>query len=236
MKRTLILTALMLIAFVGTQAQTLDKVLSKHFEAVGQEKLLKVETFIMKAKISQMGMDLPMDMIIVRPNKFRLDMDMQGQKMVQAFDGETGWMIMPWISNEPQDLAGDQLKQAMSQADMEGELYNYDEKGHTAELIGKVNSDGKEAYRIKLTTKDGSEKNYFIDANSYMVLKVKAKVEAMGQTIDVETKMLDYMTVNGIKMAKKIEASSPMGAQTIVFDEIKLDEKVDDAIFARPAK
>jgi outer membrane lipoprotein-sorting protein len=236
MKRILILTSLMLIAFISMHAQSLDKVLEKHFEVVGQEKLAALQSFVLNAKISQMGMEMPMVMKMKKPNKFRMEIDMQGQKMIQAFDGEKGWMIAPWISSDPQDLAGDELKMAMDQADMEGELYNYEKKGHSAELIGKVNSDGTEAYRIKLTTKDGTVKNYFIDAKTYLVLKTKATISAMGQSVDVETKMMDYKEIDGIKMAMKMESSTPMGIHTVIVEEVKLNEKIDDSIFARPAK
>ena len=235
MKRTFILTALMLVAFIGTQAQTLEKVLEKHYKATGHEKMADIKTYAIKAKMSMMGMDMPMDMIIKTPDKFKIEMEMMGQKTVQAYDGEKGWMINPMMGSGVLDLEGDQLDQAMEQADMEGELYDYKKKGHSAELIGKVNADGVEAYRIKFTNKNGDVKNYFIDANTYLITKVKAKVEAQGQTMDIESKMVEYQEIDGIQMPKKIEVVLPMGTQTIIMEEIKLNEKIDDSVFARPA-
>jgi outer membrane lipoprotein-sorting protein len=238
MKKSILTSFILLVAAVFTMvnAQTLDEVLAKHFKAVGQEKLSDVKTFQVKAKISQMGMELPMTMILKQPGKFRLEMDMQGQTMVQAFDGDKGWMIAPWLSPDPQELAGDQLKQAASQADMEGELYNYEKKGHMVDFIGKVKDGDKDVYRIKLTTEDGDVRNYFIDAETYLVAKVKAKVEAMGQTADVEQRMSDYKTINGITMAMKIESDSPMGTAVITMESVEFNVDIDDAVFARPAK
>jgi outer membrane lipoprotein-sorting protein len=236
MKSTLILTALMLFAYIGTQAQTLEKVLEKHNEAAGYEKMADVKTFSINAKMSMMGMEMPMEIKVKKPGKFRVDMDMMGQKTVSAFDGEKGWAINPMLGAGVQDLEGEQLKQAMSQADMEGELYKYVEKGHSAELIGKVNADGKPAFRIKFTNSDGTVKDYFIDADTYLVSKTKAKVEAMGQSMEIETKMVEYEKIDGIQMAKKIEVIMPMGTQSIVMEEIKLNESIDDALFARPTE
>ena len=124
----------------------------------------------------------------------------------------------------------------MSQADLEGELYNYAKKGSTAELIGKVNLEGKEAYRIKLTNADGMVKDYYIDGETYLVTMVKTKVEAMGQTMNVDTKIVEYKEINGIKMGYKMEQVMPMGTSTITLDEIKLDEKIDDSVFTRPSE
>jgi hypothetical protein len=133
------------------------------------------------------------------------------------------------------DLEGDQLKQAMSQADLEGELYNYEKKGSSAELIGKVNADGKPAFRIKLTDKEGIVKDYFIDAETYLVVKMKAKMEAMGQSVEIETKMMDYEKIDGIMMSKKMEVVTPMGTQTVLMEDFKLNEPIDNSVFERPA-
>ncbi len=237
MKKSIITTLVLLfMVFVHvTQAQSLDDVLKNHFKAVGQEQLVASTSFHMKAKISQMGMELPMEMKIKKPNMFRVEMEMQGQKMVQAFDGEKGWMIAPWVSPDPTDMEGDQLKQAIEQADIEGELYNYKKKGHTIDFIGKVNADGTEAFKLKLTTKDGNIKNYFIDAGTYLVFKVKAKITAAGQTVDVEQRMMDYKTVNGVTMATKLESDSPMGTAVILVEEFILNENFDNSIFTKPA-
>ena len=65
--------------------------------------------------------------------------------------------------------------------------------------------------------------------------QVKAKVEAMGQQMDVETTFVDYHDIDGMKIPKKIEASMPMGTMTTTMDEVKLNEKIDDSVFAKPA-
>ncbi len=218
------------------QAQSVNEVLEKHFKTVGQEKLVAVQSFFIKANVSQMGMELPMEMRIKKPDMFIINIEVQGQKMVQAYDGQKGWMIIPMMSPDPQELAGAQLDQAKEQVNMEGELYNYEKKGSTAEMAGKVNMDGKEMFRIKLTDKEGNAKDYFIDANTYLISKVKAKVSAQGQTVDVEQIMGDYKTIDGITMAMKIESKSPMGTAIITMEDVKFNEKFDDAIFKQAAK
>jgi len=228
------------IVFVGltniTQSQTLEDILSKHFKAVGQDKLIAAKTIIITAKIKQMGMEMPLEMQVKKPNKFVVSFDMQGQKMIQAFDGEKGWVIAPWISPDPQELTGDQLRLAQQQVNLEGDLYNYKEKGSVAELIGKVNIDGKEAYRIKLTTNDNSAKDFFLDANSYYINSVKASVLAQGQTMNIEQKMSNYKTFDGITMPTLIVSNSPMGNVEIVYEDIKFNENINDSVFKQPVK
>ena len=226
--------AVIFMAAGAAYAQSLDEVLQKHFDAVGQEKLMETNTYVIKASINQMGMQIPMTMKMKRPNKFRMEMEMQGQKMIQVYDGEKGWVVAPWISSEPQALEGAQLQQAMDQADIDGELYNYKEKGHSADLIGKVNFNDNETYRIKLTTKDGIVKNYYLDAGSYLVSGVKSKVNAQGQEVEIEQTMSDYKETDGVMIARKIESKTPMGTAAIVIEEVSFGKDLDESEFKKP--
>jgi outer membrane lipoprotein-sorting protein len=247
MKKSILTTLAIFTAtfFTLADAQTLDEVLAKHFKATGQEKLSNVKTVLYKAKINQTGMDEPMTLTfqIKNPEKFYSETNIQGKKMITAFDGENGWMINPWMSADPQDLSGEQLRQAQPQGVLEDKLWNYEEKGHMVELIGKVIEDDKEYFHLKLTSEDGDVMNYFLDPETYLVAKVKFNVDAMGQTIENEQCMMDYKDIDGIKMAMKIETvvkdsegNSLVGTGVITIEELKFNVDIDDAIFTRPGK
>jgi outer membrane lipoprotein-sorting protein len=218
------------------QAQSLEDILAKHFKAKGQDELVASKTILVKAKVSQMGMEMPLEMKIKKPDKFYITIDMQGQKIIQAFDGEHGWMLSPMTGTEPMDMTGDQLIQARQQADLEGELYNYKKKESTADLLGKVNLDGKDAYRIKLTTNDGNSKDYFIDADNYNIVKVKATVSSQGQTYEVEQTMNEYKSFNGILMPTKMSSKTPVGNIEVIFEDVKFNANIEDSIFEKPQK
>ena len=236
MKRLIapLLTLLFIASLKPGFSQNLDQVLDNHFDAVGQEKLNSIKTYTVNAKVEQMGMEIPMIMKMKRPKKFRMEMEMQGQKMIQVYDGEKGWVLAPWVSSEPQELTGAQLDQAMNQADIDGELHNYKEKGFTAELLGKEFIGDMEVFNIKLTSEDGTEKNYYIDSEEYLIRKVKGKARAQGQEVTVEQNMSDYENIDGVMIARKIESKSPMGTANIIFEEIKFGEDMTDSIFEKP--
>ena len=231
MKHAIIVTALMLFVFVGAQAQSLEKVLEKHYDASGAARIAEVKSFDIKAKMSVMGMEMPLSMKIKKPNKFRVESEVMGQKTIAAYDGVSGWMINPALGAGIKELSGDELRQQMQQTNLEGELYKYKEKGSTAELLGK--EDG--AFKIKLVGKDGITKMYFVDAFTYLVSKATANVEVMGQKVDVETKFVEYHDFEGMRIVKKVEASMPMGTMTTIMEEVKMNGEIDDAIFTRPA-
>ena len=94
MKKIIITIMSLAIFTVGpTYAQDLQSILDKHFKAIGQEKVLKVQTQVSTGKILQMGMEIPFKSITKRPGKAYMEMDLQGTKVVTAFDGVKGWAI-----------------------------------------------------------------------------------------------------------------------------------------------
>ena len=238
MKKLLSLTFTILIAalFTVVQGQDLSEILDQHFSVVGQEKLAEVKTVTVYGKIMQMGMEIPFVQRIKKPNKFRVEATMQGQKMIQAFNGDDGWYIAPWIDPDPQDLTGPQLKQAKEQTNLEGELYNWEEKGHQAEYMGTEDVEGTETHKIKLTKKEGDEIFYYIDSESYVIIKETRKITAQGNEIEIESFPGNYEVFDGIVFPMSVKANT-MGQETeVLFDSVKFDLELDDSIFTRPVQ
>jgi len=246
MKNTILLIAVLLFStfFISAQDMTLDEVLENHFETIGQDKLSEVQTFKMTGKQMMQGMEFPFTIYIKRPGKIRMEVEIQGNTMVQAYNGKEGWMINPFSgSTDPQDANEKQLKNFKDQADIDGKLYNWKEKAYEVELVGKEDMEGTEVYKIKLTEKpenEGEEGNvtyYFIDADSFVILKTTVKRTINGQQIEADNFQSNYKQINGIAFpfASETKVSGNTVSQMTV-EEIKLDEDIDDVIFERPVK
>jgi len=235
--KKLILSLMVLLAAASILAQdlTLDQVLEKHFKTIGQDNLTKLQSMKMNGKVFQMGMEFPYTMIMKRPNMVRMDFEVQGKSIVQAYDGQIGWQIIPFSSPDPQDMNPDQLKQMKQNADMDGMLYNWKEKGSKLELIGKEDLEGAPAFNLKLTTIDNDIMNYFIDAENFIILKVKAKVNVEGKTIDSETIFSNYKQLNGMTFPFSMEtkAGGVTGMQ-LTIDTIAFEVPIDLSRFSKP--
>lgn len=234
-----LLTGMFLFLFAGSLvAQDLDEILSNHFETIGQDKVLTVNTMTMKGKILQQGIELPITLMMKRPNKVRMEASVQGQKIVTSYDGENGWQINPMMGSlDPQDLGPDQVKEVKSMGDMDGDLYNYEEKGHKLELIGKEEMEGTPTFKVKLTKEDGDKVIYYFDADSYVILKTETTrlIQGVEQTFDQFPG--NYKMVEG--MAFPFSISSSYQGQTImeiVIDTVKIDQEMPDSLFVRPVK
>jgi outer membrane lipoprotein-sorting protein len=238
MKKTIIALISMTLICLGTShAQELNEILDKYFKTIGQEKILKVQTQVSTGKVLQMGTELPFKSITKRPNKAYMEMDIEGTSMKMAFDGKNGWAIQPWTgSAEPMDLTGPDLRPVKEMADFEGNLWNYEEKGHKLELLGTEELEGTEVYVLLLTTKDGLVYQYYLDTEKYLTVKMKTKMEISGMETEMVVTMSDYTDVNGYLMPFKHEQSfNGQPGMTMIFEEVKFNEDIDDAIFSKPA-
>lgn len=220
------------------QAQDLDKILKNHYDAVGQEKLSNLKSLTFSGKILQGGMELPFNMYTSRPLKFRMDITVQGQKIVQAFDGEIGWYINPMMGTmDPQDMSPDQIKDMKKQADMDGDLYNYEKKGSTLELIGTEDFEGTEVYKLKLTDKEGDITYYFMDSETFVIIKTTAKRMVQGTEVESESLLSNYQMIDGVAFPFSIStgANGQMMVE-IEMDNVDFNSKFEDAFFAKPGK
>lgn len=230
--------AAIVLAGNALQAQdmSLDKILDAHFKAVGQKNILKLKSMVLTGKIVQMGAEMPFKIIQKRPAKFYFEAEIQGDKMKQGYDGKNGWMVAPMMgSSDPIDMTGPQLRILEEQADIDGYLWNWKDRGFKLEMAGKEDVQGSMAYHLKLTNDAGDVSDYWLDTDKYLIVKTKRMVPMQGQEMAQESLMSDYSSMNGIMMPHSIE--NRMNGQTmstIVVDEFKFDEKIDDAMFSKP--
>ncbi|MEL7061782.1 MAG: hypothetical protein AAGN46_17280, partial [Acidobacteriota bacterium] len=102
-------------------------------------------------------MEAPFTVHFEKPEMVHFEMSIQGNKMVQAFDGTTGWMIVPGMgSGAAREMSAAELSNVRQQADLEGPLIDYEAKGNQVALVGlETLDDGTEAYHLTVKTESG---------------------------------------------------------------------------------
>ena len=236
-------TLLMAILFAGltfAQDLSLDEVLNNYYEVMGLEKYKDVQNIVIQGKSMNMGMENPFTIYNKRPDMYRLEVPIQGQTMIQVYTNGAGWVVAPWSGSlEPQDIPDEQIKSMKRQADMEGSLYKYKEKGYTAELIGKEDMEGSQVYKVKLTYEDGDNETYFIDAENFVVLKQESTTNMRGQEVKAETYFSDFKPVGDMEIIMPWSFQVKMNgqvAQSVVIEDVKFNQEMDSKIFDKPAK
>lgn len=226
-------------ASFSAQAElTVDEVIEKHIEARGGYEAIKaLESARFTGVANFGGAEAPVRMEWERPRKVRMEFELQGMKMVQAYDGEAGWAIMPFLGKlDPEPMAEDQLKDIQQQADLDGELVDYKEKGHSIELLGLEDVDGTEAYHLKITRKDGDVSHSYLDSEYFLPFKDVSKTTRQGIEVTINTIIGDYKEVAGVLIPHSFE-STPEGApagQTITITQVEANIELDDSLFSMP--
>lgn len=224
----------------AVQAQSLDEILAKNYQARGGlERITSVTSARITGTMSMGGgMEAPFVWQWKRPNKLRLEFTFQGMTGVQAYDGQTGWMVMPFMgSSAPERMPDDQLAEIKDQADFDGELVNWKEKGHQVELVGKARVEGTDAYKLKVTKKNGDVSYVYLDAEYFLEIRGEGKRTLRGQELEFESSISDYKEVDGLLIphAMSSKAKGMPGGQTLIFSKVELNVPLDDALFAMPA-
>jgi hypothetical protein len=239
MKKILSLTILILVIvfMAGAQDLTLEGILANHYKAVGYEKLQKVNTILMTGTMIQQDA-MPVKIFRMRPDKFRMEFDIQDITAYQGYDGQVAWWTAPWTGNpKPQVMPADRARDLKSRADFDGLLYNWKEKGHVVQLAGLDTIGQALAYKLKVTKNDGSTEYYSIDTSNFLVQKRIYFRTIRGQEVPMEYYYTDYRSVQGVMFA--FTQDLMVGGQpynSLQFDEIELDKPIDVQVFHMPEK
>ena len=219
-------------------AQTVDEVIAKNIQAKGgADKLKSVRTVRITTKFSQGSFRAEFRQEIKRADKVREEFVIQGLAQVQAYDGKTGWQISPFGGRkDPELLSQDDLKSLIVDADIDGPLVNYKEKGHKAELVGHDSMEGTDCLKIKLSMKNGDVRYYYLDADSYLELKVEIQTTIRGALQESELYYGDYEQVNGIYYPFAVEQTQKGSASRAQFSVEKIEQNIplEDAHFSMP--
>ncbi len=249
MKLKSFLTALALCCFIAghaqtAQAPTADEIVTKYINAIGgKDKWKALKSMTISAKMSMMGMDLPMTLYSKPANKQKAVISIQGVEIVQAYDGKDAWAINPMGGGkEPQLIPAADAKE-LTDEEFENEFIDYKTKGHAVTYQGIEEIDGVKCYKIEMIKNKNNDKEdvteiYFFDAENYVPISVKSYARSgqmKGQ--EIQSYLSDYQDVNGLMVAFFNE--SKVGGQTVqklTMEKVTFNDPMDDSIFAFPKK
>jgi hypothetical protein len=238
-----VLFALAVLAFTsaGASAQTADEIIAKYVKTIGgMEKIQAVKTLRRTGKvIAGGGFEIPIVEENKRPNSVRQDITIQGLVGTNAYDGKVGWKIAPWQGKKDAETMGEgELKSILEEADFDGPLVNYKEKGNKVEFVGMDEVEGTDTYKLKVTMANGETRFYYMDTDYYVPIKVETKRIIRGNEVEIETVLGDYKEVAGwyIPWSVEVGAKGSQFKQKIAIDKAEANVTLDDGRFAMPKK
>jgi hypothetical protein len=181
---------------------------------------------------------LPFLLELKRPNKMRVELQFQGQTALQVFDGTNGWKLRPFLGRKDvEPFTPEEMKGTLLDADLDGPLVDYAAKGIKVELEGVEKVEGRDAYKLKLTMTSDRVRHVWIDAETFLDVKVEGVPRRMdGRMHPVEIYLRDYKSVNGLLLPYVVETSVQGFRPThkMAIETVTVNPKLEDALFSKP--
>ncbi|MEA1877735.1 MAG: hypothetical protein U9N86_12835 [Bacteroidota bacterium] len=208
-----------------------DEILQKHYAAIGLESKKKINTLISFGALNQLGADLQISIIQKRPSFYRMDVHLNEGRISQGFDGERGWMLNPFVSPDTVAITGPELNQLKESADFDGILVNYHKLGYriTYDAAGIWNE--RPVLILKLSKESEVSLRFFLDAETYLILKTEARYMINGLPINAQSEFSDYKIRGGVSFPYRIINRNGQLMTEIKIDTIRINEELDDLLF-----
>lgn len=221
-----------ILVYASAAAQSVDEVIAKHIDAIGgRDNWKKVNTIKAEASLSVQGTDVAVTLYMVHNKAMKQVINVMNMEGYVLMTEKEGWTFMPFMGQTaPEAIPAEQLKSGADDLDIQGDLLDYKEKGHTAELLGKEEIDGAECYKIKLTRKSGNAATYFIDAKNHYAVRRTAKMSANGQEMELTMNMSNFQKLTGGIVYAMTQENSAQPAP-VNYTKVEVNPTIDPAVF-----
>ncbi len=215
-----------LIVMSCLNAQTLDEIVKKYTAASKLDNVANVKTIKITASMSVMGMDLPMTLWMKNPDKIKSVTSINGQDMIQAFDGTKGFTVNPMSgSTDPVEMTPDQVKQTLRTNMFQNYMAEALKKGQLT-LEGEENVNDKPAFKIKYDA-DGIVSYIDIDKSSYYLVKTSTTTNG----VSVDSYPTDYTETEGVVIPMKTSTSAQGMDMVMTFTKVEINTPMEDSLF-----
>jgi hypothetical protein len=192
---------------------------------------------------------LPFVMELARPRKMRFELQFAGQTAIQVYDGTNGWKLRPFLNRRVvEPYTEEEARTSSMQADLDGPLVDYAAKGTKVELDGMEKVEDRDAYKLKLTMKNGSAIHVWIDAQTFLEAKMEGQPRRLdGTEHPVEIYFRDYRAVSGLQIPFLLETrvlpvaqtkagvrDVPIPTEKTVIEKVMVNPRLDMARFTKP--
>lgn len=240
MRSHVLATAVGCMLLAGSAAaQTAEEIVAKYIKALGgAEAISGVTTLRMSGKYyGGGGFEAGYVQVNKRTGMVREEFTYSGLTGVYATDGQTGWKIEPWGGKkDPESLDEEEAISIVEDADIDGPLVNYRQKGNAVEYVGTDQVEGTDAYKLKVKMKTGEVQYYFLDRETCMPIKIEVQRTVRGAEKYYEWWPGEYKRIAGwyVPFSMETNAKGSPDRTKIAFEKIEANVPCDDARFTRP--
>ncbi|HEY7960122.1 MAG TPA: hypothetical protein VID20_08685 [Sphingomicrobium sp.] len=168
----------------------------------------------------------------------RVDFGIQGLEITQAYDGNEGWRVNPLQGRkDAEKMSADEGRALADAVLVEGPLLAAKTDGSRVDYLGREDFDGTNAYKLKVTQKDGDEFTYWLDPDTFLEIKVDETRKIRGAEQTTETELGDYEKIAGVYFPMSVESwaqGQPAQRQRTIIASGSANTQLASDYFAEP--
>jgi outer membrane lipoprotein-sorting protein len=222
------------VTAVPGYTQTAKEIIQKMIEATGGRKALESiddSTITGTIDLTDQGFSGEITIYKKEPSKMRIDVEIMGMVITQAFDGNMAWWVNPqngMTEEMPPTEAASMKRDALPR----DATFNPEKYGITFEYKGKEQIDGNDHYVIGQTYADGFQITLYVDSATHLVTKSKGTIESAVGEVEFEQVASDYKKVNGLMTAHTVTTYvNGVESRIIKISDIKYNTGLEDSLF-----
>ncbi len=236
------IAAALCLSVQPARAVTVDELVAKNLEARGgASKLDAIRSVRLTGKavfgFGDAQIEAGWGQLRKRPGMIRTEVTLQGLTNVEAYDGRDAWTLDPFQGRrDAQRDSADDARERAREADIEGALVRWREKGHKIDYLGTEDVDGTPAHKLRVNRKDGDTEYVFLDPDYFLEIRIETVSHVRGTERITEADLGSYEQVEGIWIPFSIEAGRKGEPRTarITIERADVNVDAEDAIFRFP--
>ncbi len=225
-----------LLLAVPGPAQLGHEIAQRHAERAGA-KLAALKSLRAEGRTFISGEMVPFTMTAERPNRLKVESFSAVRRVIQGYDGENP----PWLSHSEhkggaaQDMPAADAADFVANADFDGPLVNFAEKGFSADYAGEDVLDGRRAYKLLMMSPGDAIFFLWVDAENHEVVKRTVYKANREGRVTIETFFKDFRPVAGVLQPHRVETTANGRLiYVMVIDDMKANVAIPKGTFARP--
>lgn len=232
----------LLLGIAGAaHAITADELAAKNIEAKGGAAALDAVHSVRRGgQLIVNGGQFVLDLVETRqrPDSIRDEVTLQGLTQVESYDGKEGWKIDPFSGRKDAERTpADDLKGLIEDADIDGPLASYKQRGAKLEYLGTEDIDGTAAHKLKVTSKDGDVQYVYLDPDYFLEIRIESQRTVRGVKETFVTDLGEYEKVQGVfwPLALTSGKKGDRDPSKIKYEKVEVNPAIEPGFFSFPA-
>ena len=222
------------VTAIPAYSQTAEEIIQKMIEVTGGRKALESiddSTITGTMELIQQGLSGELTIYKKEPDKTRIDIEIMGMLITQAYDGNLAWWINPQ-TGATEEMPANEAASMKRDALPRDAAFNPEKYGISFAFKGKEVLEGKDHYVIEQTYEDGFKVTLYVDSATYLLTKSKGTLSSGMGEAEFEQFASDYRKVHGIMIAHKITTHmNGAEARILIISDVQYNTGLEDSMF-----